>query len=190
MKPWLYLLLIILAGCGTPKRNVVVVEPWPDAGAPVEWATSVRYPETVKQYQVGRRIDPEDESRMYEAHPFFRIENPAHWNLHPSPSADGGATPIIIRSLPNPATAAAAMTDETIAELNRQREITRSVMQQAGTLNHTLQGLTSALALTRSLAEQNQVLRVQLTNALQRLEVLEQQSRSAAASPPTKEDPL
>lgn len=190
MKFWLYLPLIVLAGCGTPKRSVVVVEPRPDAGASVEWATSVRHPETVKLYSVGRRIDPADESRMYEAHPFFRIENPAHWNLHPSPSVGVGAAPITIRSLPNPATASAVMTDETIAELNRQKEITRTVMQQAGTLNNTLQGLASALAVTRSLAEQNQVLRAQLTNALQRLDVLEQQPRSSTPSLPTKDNPL
>ena len=44
---------------------------------------TVRKPEEVRQYRFGRYVDPGNRQVMHEAHPVYRIERTAGWNLRP-----------------------------------------------------------------------------------------------------------
>jgi len=46
-------------------------------------ADTVRYPEVVRAYHVGRYADPNDDLVMHEQHVVYRVEENTRWDLHP-----------------------------------------------------------------------------------------------------------
>lgn len=175
MKFQILLPLIVLAGCAVPKTGRVAVTPRSTTVAPEELSPTVRYPELIKSYHIGRHVDAQDRLLMHEGHPFYRVESFAAWNLHSPPP--GVVQPVSVASLTNSAFATPPLNDGVIAELNRQREITLAVTRQAESLNQSLKQFNESLAGTRALAQQNQRLRDQITNAEKRLTVLEAELR-------------
>lgn len=175
MKFRILIPFIILAGCTVPKTGRVTVTPRSATVAPEELSTTVRYPEVIKGYHIGRYVDAQDRLLMHEGHPFYRVESFAAWNLHSPPP--GVVQPVSVASLTNSAFATPPLNDGVIAELNRQREITLAVTRQAESLNQSLKQFNESLAGTRALAQQNQRLRDQITNAEKRLTVLEAELR-------------
>ena len=75
----------------------------------------------------------------------------------------------------------APVNDEVIAQVNRQKAISRLMNQETEKLTHSLQNLQEAIATTQSLAQQNQQLRQQLAEAEKRIETLEQRWTNAAS---------
>lgn len=175
MKFRILIPFIILTGCTAPKAGKVTVTPRSTTVAPEELSTTVRYPELIKGYHIGRYVDSQDRLLMHEGHPFYRVESVAIWNLHPPPPGFGRA--VGVASLTNSAFAPPQLNDGAIAELNRQREITLAVTRQAESLNQSLKQFSAAITSTRALAQENRLLRDQLTNTEKRLTALEAELR-------------
>lgn len=175
MKFHILLSLIALTGCSAPKAGRVTVTPRTATVAPDELSTTVRYPEVIKGYHIGRYVDSQDRLLMHEGHPFYRVESFAAWNLHPPPL--GVVQPVSVASLTNSAFATPPLNDGAIAELNRQREITQAVTRQAESLNQSLKQFSAAITSTRALAQENRLLRDQITNTEKRLTALEAELR-------------
>lgn len=175
MKFRLLIPFIILTGCTVPKTGRVTVTPRSATVAPEELSTTVRYPEIIKSYHIGRYVDSQNRLLMHEGHQFYRVESFGTWNLHPPPVSV--VQPVSVASLTNSAFATPALNDGAIAELNRQREITQAVTRQAESLNRSLRQFSELLASTRAMAQQNQRLREQITNTEKRLSALETELR-------------
>lgn len=159
--------LVFVASCAS--RPQLSVRPTPLAAvAPVE---SARYAEVVRAYQVGRQVDPNHPELMSEGHPVFRVEVSSRWNLHPSqPSA---AT--LLNPQPDAAYSPSPTNDAVIAELNRQRETTALVMQQAARLGQSYQQLNQVIGEMKTVAQNNATLNARLIATEQRVSDFEKQ---------------
>jgi hypothetical protein len=63
---------------------------------------SVRVPETVKAYPVGRYTDPSFPDQMHERHTVYRREQAADWNFRPSETYALPLGPTVAKSNPSP----------------------------------------------------------------------------------------
>jgi hypothetical protein len=76
---------LLLAGCASSHPTTVDVGPGPlpqkhDVSNPA----SIRKPEQVKAYPVGRYEDPNDPDVMHEGHTIYRAETSPDWNTDPN----------------------------------------------------------------------------------------------------------
>jgi hypothetical protein len=167
--------LVFVASCAS--RPQLAVRPVPPAAvAPVE---SVRYAEVVRAYHVGRQIDPNHPEMMAEEHPVYRIEVSSRWNLHPgSPNAAN-----LLNPPPDAAFTPPPTNDVVIAEMNRQRETTALVMQQAVRLAQSYQELQKVFGEMKTVAQNNALLNARLTATEQRVTGFEKQLEKTTASP-------
>lgn len=167
--------LVFVASCAS--RPQLAVRPVPPAAvAPVE---SVRYAEVVRAYHVGRQIDPNHPEMMAEEHPVYRVEISSRWNLHPgSPNAAN-----LLNPPPDAAFAPPPTNDVVIAEMNRQRETTALVMQQAVRLAQSYQELQKVFGEMKTVAQNNALLNARLTATEQRVTGFEKELQKATASP-------
>jgi len=167
--------LVFVASCAS--RPQLAVRPVPPAAvAPVE---SVRYAEVVRAYHVGRHIDPNHPEMMAEEHPVYRVEVSSRWNLHPgSPDAAN-----LLNPPPDAAFAPPPTNDVVIAEMNRQRETTALVMQQAVRLAQSYQELQKVFGEMKTVAQNNALLNARLTATEQRVTGFEKELQKASASP-------
>ena len=167
--------LVFVASCAS--RPQLAVRPVPPAAvAPVE---SVRYAEVVRAYHVGRQIDPNHPEMMAEEHPVYRVEISSRWNLHPgSPDAANLLNPPLDAAFAPPPT-----NDVVIAEMNRQRETTALVMQQAVRLAQSYQELQKVFGEMKTVAQNNALLNARLTATEQRVTGFEKELQKATASP-------
>jgi hypothetical protein len=181
MRTIFIVLAVATAGCSAPKLGKVAVIPQPNAVIPEDLTQRVRYPELVAAYHVGRYVDPNHTLLMHEAHTVFRVEAQPFWNLHSPPGCF--VLPSGTGALTNAAFALPAINDAVIAELNRQRLLTRTVTQQAESLNGSLHDFIAALTNTRTLAEQNHEMREQIVRDEHRLDALETELKKQKDQP-------
>lgn len=184
MRTLSLVLLALVAGCSSPKPNRVVITPRPAVVVPNDLTERVRYPELVKAYHISRYAEP-SRMLMHEAHTIYRLESQATWNLHSPPGCF--VLPSGTAGLTNVAFARPAVNDEVLAELNRQRAMTRAVTHQAESLNDSLRDFTAALGNTRTLAEENKTLREQLAKTEKRIGALEVELKKQASQSPAAE---
>jgi hypothetical protein len=182
MKTPLILLIVVLAGCSSPKPSTITVTPRRSVAVHDDLTERVRYPELVKVYHVGRYTEP-NRLLMHEAHAVYRVESQAAWNFHPPPGCF--VLPSGAAALTNAAFTPPAVNDAVLAELNQQRAMTRAVTQQAQLLNGSLRDFSAALANTRTLAEQNKALREQLSKTERRVEALEAELKKQPEQSPS-----
>lgn len=174
MKPFLFAIpfVLLLASCASkPAQRVVPVTP-EMSGRPLKRGetASVRHPEVIKAYPVGRYVEPRKRGVMHESHTIYRVESSPKWNL---------TRPSGPPTIPAPAsTASKPSGSELTVELNRQRQATRAVIQGGQVVSDKLTEMTSALQQNRVLAEQNTTMRKELQATRQRLETLEDEMRS------------
>ena len=76
---------LLLAGCASSHPTAVDVGPGPlpqkhDVSDPA----SIRTPEQVKAYPVGRYEDPDDPDVMHEGHTIYRAESSPEWDADPN----------------------------------------------------------------------------------------------------------
>ena len=175
--------LVFVASCAS--RPQLVVRPAPPAA--VEPVEAVRYSEVVRVYYVGRFVDPNHPETMHEQHPVYRIESSAKWNLHPGPAS----TVNLLNPPPDAAFAPPPTNDVVIAEMNRQREATALVMQQAVRLAQSYQELQKVFGEMKSVAQNNALLNARLTATEQRVTDFgkELENFSTSPSPPTNDVP-
>ena len=167
--------LVFIVSCAS--RPQLAARPAPPAAvAPVE---SVRYAEVVRAYHVGRHVDPNHPEMMEDEHPVYRVEVSSRWNLHPgSPNASN-----LLNPPPDAAFAPPPTNDVVIAEMNRQRETTALVMQQAVRLAQSYQELQKVFGEMKTVAQNNALLNARLTATEQRVTGFEKELQKATASP-------
>ena len=153
--------LLFLASCATQPRLIVRPAP-PLAGEPME---SVRYGEVVRAYYVGRCVDPDHPETMQEQHPIYRIEAAPRWNLHPGAQT----TANLLNPPPDPAFAPPPTNDVVIAEMNRQREYTARVMQEATRLAQAFDDLQMVVSEMKTVAGNQVLLNARLADTEQQV---------------------
>jgi hypothetical protein len=173
----------MLAGCASnpklPMSGAI-----PGNTLPGESVESVRYSENVKAYNIGRYVDPNNSLTMHERHEVYRVETTAKWNLHPNGPAAVPIGPVV--QIIDAAHKDAPTTPEIIAEVNRQKAATQTVIQQGERLNQTLTQLSTALTESRQVNEQNLELRKDFDLTKQRLDLLEAELRSQQKGGPAR----
>lgn len=185
MKRSIILLIsLAFAACSShPPKKIVVA----DAAAPysrrVADPSGLRLKENVREYRFGRYVDSRDPLVMHDAHPVYRVEETAAWNLRPGASSNPTST-----LAPQP-TPGAAQRDAERAELNKQRTATRAFTEQTAALNQRLAELTQAVAKTQEVAKQNVLLKHEMESIRARLDALQQAQRAHSAPTPGQTNP-
>ncbi len=178
--------LVFATSCAShrPKPVFLNLSP-PPAVAP---SGVVRYPEVVRAYHLGRYVDPDRPGEMHEQHTVYRVEAQSTWNLHPDPVSS--VSPASACAPTNAAYSPPPVNDAVAAEVNRQRQITQTMLAEANRLTGALQQLGQAVSQTRSIARENHQLRQQLNTALKRLDLLQAEIEKLQAEPaPTNAPP-
>ncbi len=174
MKYLVLLPIVFVASCASHPQ--LALRPAPSAAvAPAE---SVRYPEVVRAYQVGRLVDQTNPDLMTEAHPVYRLEVSPRWNLHP-----GSPNAVNLLNPPPDAAFSPPPTDDAVsAEINRQRETTALVMQQATALAQSYQQLQGIIGEMKTVAKNNALLNARLTATEQRVANFEKDNAASGAT--------
>jgi hypothetical protein len=175
--------LVFLASCAS--RSQYVFQPVPPPA--VEPVKAVRYGEVVRAYNVGRFIDPNHPETMHEQHSVYRIETSARWNLHPGPLN----TANLLNPPPDAAFAPPPTNDVLVAEMNRQREATVRVMQEAAKLTQSYGELQGILTEMKNVARNSALLNMRFATNESRMVELERglQKLSVAPTPTTNDVP-
>ena len=175
--------LLLVASCAS--RPKVVVRPLPPPS--VEPIEAVRYGEVVRAYHVGRYVDPNHPETMHEQHPVYRVEVSGRWNLHPGPLG----TANLLNPPPDAAFAPPPTNNVVVAEMNRQREATVRVMQEAGKIAQSYGELQGVLTEMKNVARTSAVLNQRFATNESRIVELERglQKLSAVPTPTTNEVP-
>lgn len=144
--------LVLLSACATHPRPVLSLKPLPRAEP-----ASVRLPEVIQQYHVGRLVDLENPEVMHEAHPFYRVEAEARWDLRPgAPGNRGGVAAL------DPAFSPLPVTDAIQAEVHRQRAATERVMEEGTRLAQSYTELQGVIAQLKEVAREHAGLRARV----------------------------
>lgn len=167
--------LLFVASCAS--RPHLAVRPLSPPA--VEPADAVRYGEVVRAYHVGRTVDPNHPEMMEEEHPVYRIEVSGRWNLHPGT----GSAANLLNPPPDAAYAPPPTNDVLIQEMNRQRENTALVMQQAARLAQSYRELQGMFVEMRKVAQDNAVLGARLANTEQKVAGFEKEMQKLIAAP-------
>lgn len=176
MKYLVLIPLVLVASCAS--RPQVVVRPLPPPA--VEPIETVRYGEVVRAYHLGRYVDPNHPETMHEQHPVYRIEVSARWNLHPGP----WNTANLLNPPPDAAFIPPPTNDVLVAEMNRQREATARVMQEAGNLAHSYGELQGVLTEMKNVARNSALLNQRFATNESRIIELERGLQKLTVGPP------
>jgi hypothetical protein len=169
--------LVFVASCAS--RPQVVVRPLPTPA--IEPIESVRYGEVVRAYHIGRYVDPNHPETMHEQHPVYRVEVSARWNLHPGPLN----TANLLNPPPDAAFVPPPTNDVLVAEMNRQREATVRVMQEAGKLAGSYGELQGVLTEMKNVARTSALLNQRFATNESRIVELERGLQKLSVLPPT-----
>jgi hypothetical protein len=164
MKYTIFIPLLFTVACASQPKLAIRPAP-PSAIEPVD---ATRYAEVVRAYYVGRSVDLNHPETMDEQHRVYRVEASAHWDLHPGPQAMAN----LLNPPPDAAFAPAPTNDVLIAEMNRQREVTARVMQEAARLAQALDELQKFFGELKTVAGNQALMNARLANAELRLEEL------------------
>lgn len=142
-------LAVTLPGCTSkPKPNS------PPPQAKLEAPSGLRFGERIVSYHLGRTASG---LQMQEAHPVYRIEESARWNLS---GVGEGLIP------ERPALTPPILLDEAKAELYRQRELSRVMSDEARRLADSVKQLNSAVSAIGDLTREQK----RISERLQELE--------------------
>jgi len=145
----------------------------------------LRTADQLSEYRLGRYVDRRDPLVMHEGHPVYRIESSARWDLRPNnksslPRRDVVQTPNV------------SANDAVVAEVNKQRAVTRAFTEQTATLNQKLNSLGEVVGQTQEIAKQNLELKRDVAALREHLDALDSQLRErkppVSAPSPSPED--
>ena len=180
----LFVPIVLLAACASKPPKKIVIVPAVVPSQAVSDPESVRRSEEIREYRFGRYVDPGNHQVMHEAHPVYRVEKTADWNLLP----DGSSTST--RAPANATVPSTAPNDAVVAEINKQKAVTKAFSEQAATLNQRLSGLTDAVTLTKQMAEQHLLQQRDIAALKSRLDAIEKEhAKSASAASKTPAAP-
>jgi hypothetical protein len=130
MKIYYLFPALLLAGCAAPTPSTV------DAGAgplpqthDVSDPASVRTPEQLKAYPVGRYEDPNDPDVMHEGHTVYRAESSPDWNTAPNEPTDLPLGPGEMAAA-DPAQQHTALTAELEQRLKQEDQLLQTTYEQ------------------------------------------------------------
>jgi hypothetical protein len=179
MKRLLLIQIIFLTACAShsPKTNSAA-SPAP-VGEPVS-SDTFRTEEQLKEYRFGRYVDPREPLVMHEAHPTYRVESGAQWDLRPQTAPS-------ISPRKTTAASISSTNDAVVAEVNKQRAATRAFTEQTAALNQKLTELSQAVGQTEEIAKQNLSLKKDVADLREHLDAIDTQLNQSkpAASPQT-----
>lgn len=177
MKPLLLIPTLLLAACAShaPRKPAPLLTTAPPS-RPAS-AVALRTPEQLREYRFGRYVDPADPLAMHEGHPVYRIETSAGWNLRP------GATVAPVRRERAEVPSVSA-NDAVVAEVNKQRAVTRAFTEQSARLNEQLAAMTQATAKVDELARQNVALKREIVTLRERMDATAAQPRDRGPATP------
>jgi hypothetical protein len=178
MKPIFFIPLLVLASCVSRRTPEISVNPLPPTN--VDQTESVRFAETLRLYHIGRYVDPNHPDVMHEKHPVYRVEAYSQWNLKPSGFHPGSAYPFGV--FKDAAFFPPPMNDVVLAEVNRQRNATERVMQEAARLAMSYDQLQNALNEMRSIVTNHLSITSRLSTAEQRVSSIENHIQTLARS--------
>lgn len=181
MKSLLLIPIIFLAACASHSAKTNTAASAAPACEPVT-SDSLRTDEQLKEYRFGRYVDPHDPLVMHEAHPTYRVENTARWDLRPQ--ADGATSPKKTATAPN-----APTNDAIVAEVNKQRAATRAFTEQTATLNQKLTELSQAVEQTEETAKQSLSLKKDVADLKEHLDALDAQLSQPKPTPSPQPSP-
>jgi hypothetical protein len=168
--------LVLVASCASrPQLGFRPLSP-----PPVETLEAVRYGEVIRAYHLGRYVDPNHPETMNEQHPAYRIEASARWNLHPGSSQVAS----LLNPPPDAAFASPPTNDVVVAELNRQREVTARVMQEAARLVKSYGELQAVVVEMKNVARNNAFFGARLTLTEQRVAEFGKELQKLSTPPP------
>jgi hypothetical protein len=167
MKTICLIPLLFLSACSTKPKLALRPLPQP---SPVD-AKSIRYPEVLHAYHVGRYADPNNDWVMHEQHVVYRVEGNSRWDFHPGNSVGSNLT---ASQIPRDAAFAPfPVNDAILAEINSQRLATAQIMVQTKVLSGALQQLQAALQVARTNEQAAAGLRAAMDELRKRLDTLE-----------------
>ena len=188
MKCFLIVPVVLLVGCSSPKPPPVLgVRPLPPEAAPQE---SLRSPEVVRAYQMGRYVDPNQGAILHERHPIYRIEAGPRWNLR---APLGNSLPPVALDPPrDSALSPIPLQDELRAEIHHQRNVSATVAYKAVQLTSAFEQLQSALKASAAAAQGQAFLVAQVGELEHQMQALQEQIQhllEQSASAPTQKSP-
>jgi hypothetical protein len=169
-KPFLLIPALFLAACATRAPRTATIAPPAPPSRPTS-AAVLRTPEQLREYRFGRYVDPGDPRALHEAHPVYRVETSAGWNLRP-----GGAVTVPASRVRAEA-ASVSTHDAVVAEVNKQRAATRAFTEQTARLNQQLATMAQAVAQADEIARQNVALKRELAELSKRLDASDARER-------------
>lgn len=181
MKMFYLVPLLFLSACSTAPKLTLSPQPAPSLAA-----DTVRYPEVLHAYHVGRYADPNDDLLMHEQHVVYRVEENTRWGFQPLRAATVGCPVVDIAKTFEPRDAAfapAPFNDAILAEVNSQRLATTQIMIQARTLTAALAQFQNALSQTKTNLQETARLRASVIEMKQRLDTLETAPGQLPATP-------
>ncbi|MGA2279142.1 MAG: hypothetical protein ABSG80_02420 [Verrucomicrobiota bacterium] len=168
MKILQFIPLMFLTACSTAPKLALR----PQSPPPAVDNSTVRYPEVVRAYHIGRYADPNDDLVMHEQHVVYRVEENTRWDYRPA-SAGGD---VFFPAVPSPRDAAFSplpVNDAVLAEINAQKLATVQIMVQTRTLSSALAQFQAALRQTKTNLQETAVLRAAVFEMKKRLDTLE-----------------
>ncbi len=168
MKTFYFIPLMFLTACSTAPKLALR----PQSPPPAADNSTVRYPELVRTYHVGRYADPNDNLVMHEQHVVYRVEENTRWDFRPANAGGDAFFPVV----PSPRDAAFSplpVNDAVLAEINAQKLATVQIMVQARTLSLALAQFQAALQQTRTNLQETAALRASVIQMKKRLDALE-----------------
>ncbi len=177
MKYLAFIPLIFVVSCASHPKPQVALRPLPPPA--VEPVESVRYGDVIRAYHVGRYVDPNHPETMQEQHSVYRIEASARWNLHP-----GLPNPSNLLNPPSDAAFSQPPTNDALqAEMNRQREATERVMQEAARLAQSYAELQKVVNEMMNVARNQVLMNARLVSAEQRVAEFEKEIQKPGVPP-------
>lgn len=170
MKRLILIPAILLTACAAHVPHKVAVRATP-VGTPVS-SNGLRTDEQLKEYHLGRYVDARDPFAMHEAHPLYRVETSAGWDLRPDTVAAAARKNIV--QAPS-----VSANDAVVAEVNKQRAATRAFTEQTAALNEHLAELGHAVQQTQEVAKQNLELKRDVSALRERLDSLDAKLRDS-----------
>jgi hypothetical protein len=178
MKTFYLIPLLFLSACSTAPKLVLQ----PQQPPPLADNSSVRYPEIIHAYHVGRYAEPNDDLVMHEQHTVYRVEENSRWDLRTATMGNNSAFPAM-PSNRDAAFSPVPVNDDILAEVNSQRLATAQIMGQSRTLSAALMQFQNALQQTRTNWQQTAALRATVSDLKQRLDALESARESSPSQP-------
>jgi len=138
MKYLIPIIALSLCSCATRKVAQPESVSVPGTTIPARSVSTVRTPETVKAYPVGRYTDPNYPNEMHERHTVYRREQSPDWNYLPDPPYALPLGPTVAVSNPSPSYYVSADSEQMNAQ---QRAYAEALQEQNRAMKKRIESL-------------------------------------------------